>query len=186
WPTSTEVHPFIEAALEIAPQLTHVSEIVEAKITGPSQIRTWAEPIEIRRRPPNSPAAANSIQFAVAKALSHGEVTLADFTTDGIGDAGAIALAQRISHSFDDQVRGGIVEVLMKDGRSLKVQVEIPLGHPSRPVPHKRVLAKFRDCCRYSTVPLSAGQIQKLIDLIEDIEEVSDVAELTSIANELR
>jgi 2-methylcitrate dehydratase PrpD len=183
WPTSTEVHPFIEAALEIAAGPIDPSRIGEVRITGPSQVRTWVEPVEIRRRPPNSPAAANSVQFAVAKALCHGEVTLADFTADGIADASALALAQRISHSFDDQVRGGRLEVLMVDGQRVQAYVEVPLGHPSRPVPSERIVAKFRDCCRYAARPLSASQVQHLIDMVENLEAVADVSTLTAAAN---
>jgi 2-methylcitrate dehydratase PrpD len=183
WPTSTEVHPFIEAALEIAAGPIDPSRIEEVRITGPSQIRTWVEPAEIRRQPPNSAAAANSVQFAVAKALCHGEVTLADFTPEGITDARALALAQRISHSFDDRLRGGRLDVVMVDGQRAQAHVEVPLGHPSRPVPPGRVVAKFRDCCRYAARPLSASQVQHLIDLVENLESVADVAMLPAAAN---
>ena len=183
WPTSTEVHPFIEAALEIAARKIDPARIDEIKITGPNQIRTWVEPIEVRRKPPNAAAAANSVQFAVAKALCHGEVTLADFTTDGIVDAGALALAQRVSHSFDDRVRGGRIEVVTLDGQRAQAHVEVPLGHPSRPVPPERIVAKFRDCCRYAAHTLSASRVQHLVDMVENLENVADVAALITTAN---
>jgi 2-methylcitrate dehydratase PrpD len=183
WPTSSEVHPFIEAALKIAEQGCNAAGINEVNITGPSSIRTWTEPVEIRRRPPNSPAAANSIQFGVAKALCHGAVTLADFTAEGIQDEAAIAIAQRTHHVFDDGVVGGIVEVVTADGRNRRVHIEVPLGHPSRPVLRERLLAKFKDCCRYSISPLSDEQVSRLLDAMTNLDEIEDIRALTAAAS---
>jgi 2-methylcitrate dehydratase PrpD len=183
WPTSGVIHPFIEAALQIAGNELRDSEIKEVQIVGHSHIRAWCEPIEERRRPPNPAAAGNSVPFGVAKALCHGEVSLADFTAEGIRDEAAIAIAERTRYAVDEAMEGGIVKVVTTDGRSPEAYIKVPLGHPSRPVPYERLVAKFKDCCGYAITPLTTNDVDALIALVENLEEVDDMARLTMMAS---
>jgi 2-methylcitrate dehydratase PrpD len=123
-----------------------------------------------RRFPKNAASAGNSIPFAVARTLIHGDLLLSDFTDEGLKDPIANAVATRTGYALRAGLKGGLVEVFTNDGGEHRVQVEAPLGHPSRPVPYERLLTKFRDCCRYSVCPLSADRIDRLIALIENLE----------------
>ena len=51
-------------------------EIDSVVVQGGDHLRTFSEPVESRRRPANPATAANSVFFAVAKALVNGEVVL--------------------------------------------------------------------------------------------------------------
>jgi 2-methylcitrate dehydratase PrpD len=181
WPTSTETYPFIEAACRIG--RLPAAAIKEVVISGPGVIRTWVEPLAIRAKPPNGAAAANSIPFSVAKALCHGSLTLADFTEQGIQDRDAIAVAQRTRYSLDDAIEGGIVEVATTEGKVLRGEIRVPHGHPSRPVPYGNLVAKFKDCCRYAKRPLSAGQVERLIGMIESLESLDNIRKFSAAAN---
>lgn len=182
WPTSGVIHPFIEAAIEIARNGLEVSKIEKVEILGPERIQTWCEPLDERRRPHNQAAASNSILFGVAKALVHGDVTLTDFTVEGLKDEAAIDIAGRTNYRLDDQIEGGIVKVETRDGEHLESHVETPLGNPLRPITSERLRAKFHDCCRYSIAPLSSDSVRGLIDMIDNLEEVTDVADLVKMA----
>lgn len=179
WPTSLYVHAFIEAALNLADRGVRPADIAAVQVIGHNHIRPWCEPLAERRRPRNAAAAGNSVPFGVAKALSRGDVTLADFTADGLRDETALQVADKITYALDDSVRGAVVNVSLTGGRSLEERVEMPLGHPSRPVPPDRLIAKFRDCCRYAE---TAQSPDKLIGLVTDLEAVDDVGLLAQIA----
>ena len=142
WPTSNSLHPFIEAASEISRSGLDVSKITEVEILAHSQLRPWCEPLDVRRRPDNAAAAANSIPFCVAKSLVHGNVTLADFTLEGLKDAAALAVSARTSYRLDDAVKGAAVNIKLSDGR-FEARVETPLGHHTRPVPVEKLRKSF-------------------------------------------
>ena len=181
WPTSLFAHPFIEAAIQIA-QDVHAPEIESVELVGHSHIRAWCEPLDQRRRPENTAAAGNSIPFSVAKSLVHGDVTLADLTTDGLADEAALAVGARTSYRLDDRIQGGIVRVATRDGRRLEAHIQTPLGDGTRPTPRDRLVAKFRDCCGYATAPLAPEAVDRLIEQIETLERVDDIGCLASMA----
>lgn len=177
WPTSNHVTPFIEAALELASgHDLRPAGVARVEVIGPTRIRAWFEPVPERRRPSNAAAAANSVPFAVAKALAHRDVTLGDFTESGLADEPALALAQRIEHRLDDRVEGGVVIVETASGARLEAKVSAPLGSPSRPLPGARLEAKFRDCCSYAS--LRAEDADALSRFVARLEDAADVAPL--------
>jgi 2-methylcitrate dehydratase PrpD len=182
WPTSNNLHPFIEAANEISRSGLDISKIAEVEILTHSQLRPWCEPLEVRRRPDNAAAAANSIPFCVAKSLVHGNVILADFTYEGLKDAAALAVSARTSYRLDDAVKGAVVNVRLNDGQHVEARIETPLGDPGRPMPMEQLIEKFRDCCRHAVKPFSANRVRELISLVEDLEQVDDVRQLPILA----
>ena len=178
WPTSNNLHPFIEAAGEISRRGLDVSKITEVDILAHSQLRPWCEPLDMRRRPDNAAAAANSIPFCVAKSLVHGNVTLADFTSQGLKDAATLDVAARTSYRLADAVKGAVVNIKLNDGQRLEARVETPLGHHTRPVPMEQLIEKFRDCCRHALMPLAPDRVRELISLIEDLDQLDDMSKL--------
>lgn len=178
WPTSNSLHPFIEAAGELSRHRLDHSKIVEVEILAHSQLRPWCEPLEVRRRPDNPAAAANSMPFCVAKSLVHGSVTLADFTLQGLQDGLALDLAGRTSYRLDDAVKGAVVNVQLSDGQRLEARVATPLGHHTRPLPMEHLREKFRDCCRHTPAPLAGEQVRELISLIENLDQLDDMRKL--------
>ncbi len=176
WPTSATAHPFIEAACNLARAGIAPEAIAEIRITGRDHIHSWCEPVSERARPMNAAAAANSIPFAVAKALCHRTVTLHDFTPAGLVDEAATTLAARTVCRYDDALAGGVVELLTRDGRTLREHVSVVLGHPTRRVGREHLLAKFRDCCSYARMPLSESRIEGIVSAVDALEEMDDVS----------
>lgn len=176
WPTSATAHPFIEAACTLARAGITSGDIAEIRITGRDHIRSWCEPVRERARPMNAAAAANSIPFTVAKALCHGTVLLHDFTPAGLDDQAATTLAARTVCRYDDALTGGVVELLMRDGSTVREHVSVVLGHPTRRVGRGHLLAKFRDCCRYARLPLADSRVDGIVSAIDDLEHIDDIA----------
>jgi 2-methylcitrate dehydratase PrpD len=182
WPTSNHLHSFIEAASEIRRSGLEIAKITEVEIRAHSQLRPWCEPLDMRRRPDNAAAAANSIPFCVAKSLVHGNVTLADFSFEGLQDAATLEVAARLSYHLDDAVKGAVVNIKLNDGRSLEARVNTPLGHRTRSVPMEKLIEKFRDCCRHTLMPLAPDRVGEIISLIENLEQLDDMIKLPILA----
>jgi 2-methylcitrate dehydratase PrpD len=183
WPTSNHVHAFVEAGCHIFAAGFDHAAIASVEIVAQSALRPWCEPLERRRRPDNSAAAANSIPFCVAKALVHGDVRLGDVTSAGLQDKAAIAVAQRTTCRFDDALKGAIVNIVMRDGRRHQAGVERPLGHRTRPISYERLVEKFRDCCSHALVRLASRDLERLIAVIDQLDRLDDVRTITALAS---
>lgn len=175
WPTSAEVAPFIEAALELASAHdVHPNDVEAIELRAPSRIRQWCEPLEERRQPSNAASAANSTIFGVAKALAHRKVGLADFAPEGLRDAAALAIAARTTVRLEDGADSEVT-VLTKGGTHLRIAA--PPHRAARPVSREQLEAKFADCCAASTLA-SSIDAASTIHFIDRLEEAEDVAAL--------
>lgn len=177
WPTSLETYPFIDAAFQIGPR--PAATIKQLTICAPNKVRAWIEPVASRAKPPNPAAAANSIPFSVSKVLCNGSLTLADFTERGIAERAVIALAERSKIHFDDRIKSSLVEIETTDGKTAKAEGLVHDGADDGKS-FERVATKFKDCCQYSSISLSAHRTRQLIDMVGNLEQVSDMRELVA------
>lgn len=182
WSASNHVTPFIEAAYDIAAQGVTAQDIAAIEVVAHPLVQPWCEPLAQRRRPDNAAAAGNSIPFCVAKTLAHGDLGLADFTADGLNDTAAHAMADKLTYRLDENIKGGEVIVVTREGQRIAKHIAIPLGHPSRPISDERLRDKFRDCCRHSATPIAGPTVEALIEMIDTLETLDDIAQLTSRA----
>lgn len=179
WPTSGLIHAFIEAGLQLRNEDgVDPEDIVELRLTGHPDSKNWFEPVEERRQPGSAASAANSIYFGAAKALTNGAVTLADFTPDGLGQPEALKLASKGSHELDPSLspHAGIVEVVLASGATASRRIDVPLGHPKRPLSREQLIDKFMDCASHAPLTLPQAALESVVDLIDRLEELDDVA----------
>jgi len=185
WPVTGAAHPFIQAALELRDEHHLVpSEIARVTIIGGSRLSHHCEPLAERRHPASAAAAADSIFFAVAKALANGRVCLADFSDDGLFQREALDLAERMDYATDSALgEAGIVELETAAGRHLTSRVDMASGHPSKPLTQQQLVEKFEDCARYARQPLGRPKIEQLIDQVQHLEQLDDISVLASLAS---
>jgi 2-methylcitrate dehydratase PrpD len=172
WPACGYTRPTNAATLELRREHRIASEDVETTTicagTGATQL--LCEPLDLKRRPKLGIDGKYSIPFTTAVMMVKGNVTLRDYTEDGLRDPAVLAMADRVSYRADPNPalpRGGnstvsrpTVEIRLKDGRVLSRQVvEGVPGDPSRPVTRDALEAKFRDCVSFAAVPLAPGNI---------------------------
>ncbi len=55
------------------------------------------------------------------------------------------------------------------------------LASPTRRLTREQHLTKFRRCWEFAEAPLTEAARDKLIDLVDRLEDVSDVRELTAL-----
>jgi 2-methylcitrate dehydratase PrpD len=150
-----------------------------------------SEPLELKRRPQLAIDGKYSIPFTTAVMMVKGNVTLRDYTEEGLRDPHVLAMADRIVYrpgSPGAQPRGGnsgvsrpAVEIRLKDGRVLtRTAAGVP-GDPKNPVDRALLERKFRDCVSFAARPLAAAGVERALDLIADLENLADVTEIVRL-----
>jgi 2-methylcitrate dehydratase PrpD len=123
-----------------------------------------------------------SLDYCVAAAVLDGRVDLASFTDAQAQSArmrDALARVTVVQHpewsgsAFDR--RRNPVTIHLKDGRSVRKEVEHPRGSLRNPMMREELLGKYRGCARRA---LSPEQVERSIAVLEDVEKVDDVRAL--------
>lgn len=157
--------------------------------TGATQL--LSEPLASKRRPKLAIDGKFSIPFTSAVMMVKGNVTLRDYTDEGLRDPAVLAMADRVSYRLDpDAVApvGGYsslsrptVEVLTKDGRTLSCRPDGVPGDPEHPVSNELLQAKFRDCVSFSARPIPPDNVDEAIALVQDLEQLDDVSRIVRL-----
>ncbi len=130
----------------------------------------------------NSPMADVNCQYLMATALVDGAVSFANAHSREHMTAPQIrAVMDRVKVIGDPKLndpaapRGGLVEVMLKDGRTVSGHTRFPPGTKENPLDTETVNAKARDLM----VPvLGAERTEAAIRRLNGLEQVGDVAEL--------
>jgi len=179
WATSGVLHPFIRASLQLRDRhRIRGDDISRIQLGAGPRGKAWLEPADERRRPQHAATAANSIYFGVAKTLANGNVTLADFTPEGLAQPEALALAAVTDYSLDEQVGdGATVAVTLRNGDVLKAAV----GSDAPRLGFDQLVEKFRDCAQYAAKPVPSDALEQVIERIANLEKIPDVSVLPAL-----
>ena len=129
-----------------------------------------------------------SLPYAVSRALIDRGMGLAQFTDEKVQDRAVREIMKRVrvevlpGYGRDD---GGaavnsiaapaIVDITLKDGRTLSRRVEHYRGDPNRPLGTDDVAAKFRDC---AGAVLDADAAEAVLDMMVHLEDLENTRDL--------
>jgi 2-methylcitrate dehydratase PrpD len=174
-------HAFAEAAQHIMQEhQLAAADIAAVTLHVGGWGQAMCEPSEMRRRPPTSSAAMNSIPFLVAKTLVNGRVALSDVGGAGLAQPEALAMAARIQHRVDFSLNNpggiepGVIDITTSSGKTFSGRIDVPRGHPRRPLSFDDMAVKFRDNVGYARHPLSDAQRDNIIDLAGNLPDLAD------------
>ena len=169
-----------------------VAEI--AIVGGTGGTRLLCEPLELKRRPKSSVDGKYSIPFTTAVMMVKGNVTLHDYTREGLSDPAVLAMADKVVYrdapdagKNDKPAKGGVsasavgkttVEIRTRDGRVVSCRPTGVPGDPNNPVYRKLLEAKFRDCVSFSAKPVPARNVDQAIQMVWNLEELADATEI--------
>ena len=180
WPACRGTHAFIEMARDLAAKnRIDWREIDSVKLLTAPLHRMLLEPGERKRAPLNVIDAKFSIPFTVALALVHGDVSLALFSEDALGDGDVLDLARRV-HAREqpewgaDKAATGALEIVLRDGRVFRMHVEQALGHPDAPLSTTHLIEKFLDCCGHANAAIESGVAREAADRILNLSQEPD------------
>ena len=157
-------------------------------VGGTAGTQQLCEPLHLKRRPKVSIDGKFSIPFTTAVMMAKGNVTLRDYTEEGLRDPRVLAMADRVSYRAGSEPvsgKGGSsdisktsVEIVTKDGRRLERRSSGVPGDPKNPVSWDALEAKFRECVSFSAKPIPAGNVDRAIEMIRNLEDIPDATEI--------
>lgn len=117
------------------------------------------------------------------------KVTLDDYTEKAIKDPEVIALAQKVHPRVDEEIEKvssreitpSILEVKTKMGKIHSQRIDIPKGHPRNPMSDEELAAKFIDCAHHAARPLKERNLNRLIQVVNNLEKLDDLSQLINI-----
>ena len=122
--------------------------------------------------------------FVAASALHFDSVGIEHFSEDALRDKGVLELATRVEVVADDNPDPNAltpirVQITLKNGRVLEKTLDVIYGHPDNPMSRDAYLQKFRRNWSASREPLGKGDLERCIELLEDLDNTSDVSDIT-------
>jgi 2-methylcitrate dehydratase PrpD len=160
-------------------------------VGGTGGTQQLCEPLAAKRRPKISIDGKFSIPFTTAVMMAKGNVTLRDYTEEGLNDPAVLAMADRVSYRPGTQPltgKGGsqdvsrtAVEIVTRDGRRFECRSTSVPGDPKNPVSWERLEAKFRDCVSFSAKPVSRDAAGRAVEMIRKLETAPDVTEVVRL-----
>lgn len=128
-----------------------------------------------------------NIQYCVANALLRKSSKLPHFDESYIRDPEIMPLIKKVYVSDDPALEdpkrfvfsvGARVRVTTRQGSIFDKSVDIPRGFPGNPLTPEEHMERFQDCVNYSDRPLPKGNIEKMISMVERLEETEDIRTL--------
>lgn len=190
YPCCRFTHTAISAALALRDSLGMSIDSVERVRVGMNRkgVEIVGSPLAMRRAPSNTVQAQFSVPYTVAAALVDGGVTLAHFTDTAIVRQDLLALAGKIEPYVDETIERdfgsvmspALVDVDLKNGATHRIRIDIPPGHPSRPMSPAEFDAKAQDCFRRAANPLhdGAARLRQQVDSLETLDDVRILARI--------
>jgi len=126
-----------------------------------------------------------SIPYAVAAALVLGRADVSAFMEPALGDPRVRALAARVEVRVDPQMSPrradhptAVVEVVLKDGRTLSGSTTVVRGDFEDPVPAGEIVEKF---LALAAGPLGGPRAREVVRVVAGTETLKDVRDLTAL-----
>ncbi len=188
WPACGSTHSYIDTTLALVSENDiHPENIEEITVFVGESAQTLCQPLEARRKPVTTLDAKYSIPFTVSVGAARGKVVLKDYFAESLRDPVVLALAQKVTPKFDAECNAGRehrtaqVDMRMKNGKVYSKRIDLPYGHPDRPMSWESIVNKFRDCLSHAAKPVPKDNMEKVIDMVGKLEEVEDVSKIVRL-----
>jgi len=132
-----------------------------------------------------------SLPYAVSRALIDRRMGLAQFTDEKVQDPAVRRVMQKVrvevlagygkadgGAEVNSIAAPAILDIRLRDGRSLSRRVEYYRGDPNRPLSHDDVAGKFLDC---AGAVLDATRARSVLDAMIGLEDLKDTRELMAL-----
>jgi len=182
YPSGSLTHPAMTAMLGLIREHAIRPSQVESVSVGTNRNMPNAL---IHHRPTDSLQAKFSMEFCMASLLLYGRAGLAEFTDEVVRRPEVQDMIARVRFGVHPEAEAAgynkmtsIVEVRLKDGRTLSAREDFAKGSPAKPMSYDEVASKFEDCSRFARRPPEKSKA--VIEIVRGLEGLRDVRELTA------
>ncbi|HMC60974.1 MAG TPA: MmgE/PrpD family protein, partial [Candidatus Solibacter sp.] len=183
YPSGSLTHPAMTAVLQLIREHAIKADQVDRVDIGTNRNMPNAL---IHHQPTDSLQAKFSMEFCVAALLLYGRAGLSEFTDEVVRRPEVQAMIKRVRFGVHQEAEAAgynkmtsIVEVWLKDGRSVRSREDFAKGSPANPMTFREVAAKFEDCCRFAKWP--EAKSKAIVEAVSKLEELEDVRTLTAL-----
>lgn len=189
YPCCRGVHPFIDAALTLVNEHKIEPRDVESILIlcGEGTYGLLGSPLEVKARPRNFVDSQFSLPWGVAVAVARKRAAIDDFTAAAIHSPDILDVSGKIDVQIDpglnraDVIEPARVKITVWGGDTYTEQVDLPTGTPTRPLSFADCERKFRDCITHAERRIPPDNADRLVGLVEQLEEVNDIGELIDL-----
>ena len=182
-------HEAIDLALEIRSEHSIVPSFIEKIVVSVNEEchNIVCEPLEQKRHPKTMVDAQFSLPYAVAAAIIRGDFFLVELGDQVINDPEILELTQKVIPIVDDKCESELavgsttMEMVTQDGQRFVKKTHYPKGNFLNPISSEELIEKFKKCTAHSIKPFSDGDVDKMIELLCNLDEVGDVAEIAEM-----
>jgi len=145
------------------------------------------QPLDRKCHPETLVDAQFSLPYAVAAAMVRGDFFIEELNDQAIRDPDIIKLTQRVIPTVDSEcqtdlvIGSTIMEIKMQNAQTFSKKIQFPRGNPENPVGMDAVIEKFKKCVNYSIRPFPKEDINKIVDLLCNLDQVEDVTQLIQL-----
>lgn len=129
----------------------------------------------------------STLAFVIGAAIRHGDVPLAIYRDPALADAiveTAVPKVRWVEHEglkVRETFENARVDVVTHDGRSIRAECTVALGHPDNPMSRERRIKKLRDCGAAALTPVPADRLDRIVETVERLDRLEDVSELAGL-----
>lgn len=183
FPSGRATHGGIEGLMALkSAQRFDADQVQSVSVHGPILINRL-----VNRPPLSNPSESYArlcMPFVLAKVLQHGHLDVLHCREQALHDPRTFELSKKIRMVQDDNPDPNAfcpqkVVVELKDGQVFVHTLDNVLASPERPLSRDQYLAKFLRCWELADAPMSAPE--RLIEMIDDLEQVQDCRDLVSM-----
>ncbi|MEA3360271.1 MAG: MmgE/PrpD family protein [Thermodesulfobacteriota bacterium] len=185
YPSGKGTHIPIDATMKIMKENKISPDDIEEVIVNTSAfVYNACGKGDNKYKPQNVRDAHFSVPYAVANAAIRGGLELTDLTEEAIKDKDILNLARRVKVIIDPDldkiatIPPNKVEIKTKSGLGYETYVEYVSGHPKKPMDMEQCIDKFKKSLKYSARAIPEGNVNKLMQLVDNLEELDDVREI--------
>jgi 2-methylcitrate dehydratase PrpD len=177
WPTQAPAAAAIEISNKYHLKTDEIEEVILRTSPGISTATHYARPYKVGVYPTGD--ALFSYKYAVANGLVRGTARNKDYTEEAVRDPEVQTLIKKVKLALAElsASEGVELEVKMKDGSRFNQRVARAHGEPSSPLSQNTLISKFMEQVNFTQI-ISQKRAEKLIELIQNLEDVDDVSKI--------
>lgn len=187
WPSARHLHTTMTAVLDImSANALSFADIGEVIFDVGHFNTTRCEPVtpELRR---NHIDLLGNLPYSVAAAIRYGNVPPEAYIDDAMIEEVVSEALPRVKWRYNAAQDGdwrfepGRVEIRTAVGLIYTTVCMTALGHPENPMTPAQRREKFMRCVAIAARPLSVGQAERVIDLVDKLDQYEDILALTAL-----